>query len=290
MAAITIQVISGIAVGCIYGLVAIGFSMIFRAMSLVNFAQGDIMMVGAFIGFSLISALPMLPFWIVMLLAAMGTGLLGLLIERVAFRGAVRRQAGQIYLVLLTLGVGIVLSNAARLIWGANPVVYPIPLTHTVITVWGYPLPAVYLYVWATMILLLIGLHLLFTKTWIGIALRASAEDRETAQTMGINAATASSTSFGLAAAIGAAAGVLYAPITYASFDMGAIGIKAFAAAVVGSLGSIPGAVLGGLVIGVGESVGAQMISTEFQDSIAFAIMILVLLIRPNGLLGRGTA
>ena len=212
--------------------------------------------------------------------------ILGLVIERVAFRPALKRKADQVYLVLLTLGIGIVLSNGARVLWGADPVVYPTPLTHEVFMVIGYPLPAIYLYIAICMPLLLVGLHLFFTRTWLGLALRASADDPETAATMGIRPALASSTSFAIAAAIGAVAGVLYAPITYVSFDMGLIGVKAFAAAAVGALGSIPGAIIGGLVIGLGETFGSQLIATEYQDSIAFALMILILLVRPTGLLG----
>ena len=281
-----IQLVSGVAVGCIYGLVAVGFSMIYRAMGLVNFAQGDIMMLGAFLGYTVLVAVPGLPFALVLLLAVIGTSLFGVIIERVAFRPAVERNAGQIYLVLLTLGIGIVLSNAARLVWGANPVVYQTPLAHSVVTVGGYPLPTVYFYIFATMVLCLAGLQFLFSRTWIGIGLRAVADDKDAARIMGVDAGTASSTSFAIASGIGAAAGVLYAPIFYVSFDMGLVGVKAFAAAVVGSLGSIPGAVIGGLIIGTGETFGAQLLATEYQDSIAFAIMILILLFRPTGLLG----
>lgn len=283
---LTIQLISGLAVGCIYGLVAIGFSMIFRATGLVNFAQGDIMMLGAFLGYTVLAALPGIPFVLVLVIAVVATSVFGIVIERVAFRPALDRKAGQIYLVLLTLGIGIVLSNAARLIWGANPVVYNTPLAHSIVQVAGYPLPTVYLYIAATMVAFLVALQLLFSRTWIGLALRAVADDPETARIMGVDTGTASSVSFAIASGIGAAAGVLYAPIFYVSFDMGLIGIKAFAAAIVGSLGSIPGAVLGGLIIGTGETFGAMLLATEYQDSIAFAIMIAVLLFRPTGLLG----
>lgn len=285
---LTIQLISGLAVGCIYALIAIGFSMIYRALGLVNFAQGEIMMLGAFVGYSLLAVWPELPFFIVLIIAPIITAAAGYLIERLAFRGAVRRGADQIYLVLLTLGVGMVLSNGARLIWGANPVVYPTPLTHQVYQVAGYPLPAVYLYIGITMFALLFGLQWFFSKTWIGLAVRAAADDRQTASTMGISVGLASGVSFAIASATGALAGVLYAPITFASFDMGVVGVKAFAAAIIGTLGSIPGAVIGGLIIGVGETLGAQLISNSYMDSIAFAIMILVLLFKPTGLMARG--
>ncbi len=284
----TIQLISGLAVGCIYALVAVGFSMIYRALGLVNFAQGEIMRLGAFIGYSLLAVWPELPFFIVLIIAPIITAAAGYAIERVAFRGAVRRGADQIYLVLLTLGVGMVLSNGARLIWGANPVVYPTPLTHEVYQVAGYPLPAVYLYIGITMFALLFGLQWFFSKTWIGLAVRAAADDRQTASAMGISVGLASGVSFAVASATGALAGVLYAPITFASFDMGVVGVKAFAAAIIGTLGSIPGAVIGGLIIGVGETLGAQLISNSYMDSIAFAIMILVLLFRPTGLMSKG--
>ncbi|MBP32400.1 branched-chain amino acid ABC transporter permease [Methylobacterium sp.] len=282
---LVIPLMSGLAVGSIYGLVAIGFSMIFRAMGLVNFAQADIMMIGAFLGYAILAAAPGIPFPIAVLGAMIGAAILGLAIERVAFRPALKRGADQIHLVLLTLGVGIVLANAARLVWGADPVVYPTPLTHEIVRVGSYPLPVVYFYIAAATPLLLIGLQLFFTRTWLGLALRAVADDPDTAATFGIRSGLASSLSFALASGIGALAGALYAPITYVSFDMGVVGVKAFAAAVVGTLGSIPGAVLGGFVIGLGETFGGQLIATEYQDSIAFAIMIGILLVRPNGLL-----
>ena len=286
MAFVTL-LMSGLAVGAIYGLVAIGFSMIYRAMGLVNFAQGDMMMIGAFLGFTVLGLLPGIPFWLLLPAAMLGAAVLGVAIERLAFRPSLKRKADQVYLVLLTLGIGFVLSNGARLIWGANPVVYPTPLTHEVLILFGYPLPAVYIYIAAVLPLLLVGLHLLFTRTWLGLALRAAADDPDTAATMGIRASLASSSSFAIASAVGAVAGVLYAPITYVSFDMGVIGVKAFAAAAVGTLGSIPGAVIGGFVIGLGETFGGELIATEYQDSIAFAIMIAILILRPTGLLGN---
>ena len=280
------QLMSGLAVGAVYGLVAVGLSMIYRAMGLVNFAQGDMVMVGAFIGYTILVLVPGIPFWLVLVGAMLGAAVLGLVIERLAFRPSLKRGASQVYLVLLTLGIGIVLANLARLIWGANPVVYPTPLTHEIIRIAGYPLPAVYIYIALVMPALLIGLHAFFTRTWLGLALRAAADDPDTAATMGIRASVASSTSFALASGIGAIAGVVYAPITYVSFDMGLVGVKAFAAAALGTFGSIPGAVVGGFIIGLGETFGGQLIATEFQDSIAFALMIAILIVRPTGLFG----
>ncbi|QTL04757.1 branched-chain amino acid ABC transporter permease [Aquabacter sp. L1I39] len=285
---LAIQILSGLAVGCIYGLVALGFSMIFRAMGLVNFAQGDIMMVGAFLGYTAFLVLPDAPFLLVLLIAMAGAALLGAVIERLAFRPAVQRKADQIYLVLLTLGIGMVLSNGARLLWGADPVVYPTPLTHEVIMVASYPLPAVYLYILAIMPVLLVALHLFFRRTWLGLAMRGAADDPATAATFGVSSAAAATWAFAIASAVGALAGVLYAPITYVSFDMGIVGVKAFAAAVIGTLGSIPGAVVGGLIIGLGETIGAQFLATEYQDSIAFLIMIAILLVKPTGLFPSG--
>ena len=285
----TLLLISGLAVGCIYSLVAVGFSMIYRALGLVNFAQSEIMMLGAFVGYVLLKVLPGTPFLLVLVLAACITGVLGLIIERLAFRKAVQKNADQVQLVLLTLGIGMVLSNGARLIWGADPVVYSTPMAHQVYQVFGYPLPAVFMYIGATMLVLLVGLQWFFSRTWVGLAVRAAADDRETASTMGISVGLASGVSFAVAAATGALAGVLYAPITYVSYDMGAVGVKAFAAAVIGTLGSIPGAVVGGLIIGVAEAFGGAYISNAYVDSIAFAIMIGILLIRPHGLFSRGT-
>ena len=279
-----IEIVSGLTIGCIYGLVAIGFSMIFRAMGLVNFAQGDLMMLGGFMGYTCLSLVPQMPFPLVVIAAMLIVGAFGYVVERVAFRPAVERNASQIYLVLLTLGIGIVLANAARLIWGANPVVYKIPLAHDVVQIGGYPLPKVYFYIVGFMTLLMIVLHWFFNRTWTGLTLRAAAQDGGTAALFGVDNARASSLAFGLASAIGAAAGVLYAPLFFVAFDMGVVGLKAFAAAAIGTLGSVPGAVIGGLIVGVIETIGGQRIGAEFQDSLAFGAMILVLMFRPNGL------
>jgi branched-chain amino acid transport system permease protein len=282
------QLLSGLAVGCVYAMIAVGYSMIYRAMGLVNFAQADIMMLGAFIGYALLVAWPALPFWLVIIAATVITGALGAAIERVAFRPALKRNADQIYLVLLTLGIGIVLSNCALLIWGANPVVYGIPLTHEVYTFAGYPFPAVYLYIALAMPLMLVGLQLFFSRTWVGLTARATADDKETAAMMGVNVGRASGISYAIASGTGALAGVLYAPISFVSYDMGTIGVKAIAAAVIGTLGSVPGAVIGGLIIGVGEILGGQLVSTKYMDSIAFMVMIAILLLRPTGLMSKG--
>jgi branched-chain amino acid transport system permease protein len=281
---VVIELVSGLTIGCIYGLVAIGFSMIFRAMGLVNFAQGDLMMLGGFMGYTCLSIAPQAPFPLVILFAMLVVGAFGYVVERVAFRPAVERNASQIYLVLLTLGIGIVLANAARLIWGANPIVYKIPLAHDVVQIGGYPLPKAYFYIVGFMTLLMIALHWFFNRTWTGLSLRAAAQDAGTAALLGVDNARASSLAFGLASAIGAAAGVLYAPLFFVAFDMGVVGLKAFAAAAIGTLGSVPGAVVGGLLIGVIETIGGQRIGAEFQDSLAFGAMILVLMFRPNGL------
>lgn len=289
MSGLSVQLMSGLAMGCIYALVAIGFSMIYQTMGLVNFAQGDIMMVGAFFGFSMLAGFSDLPFGLALIGAAVATGVLGFGLERIALAPALRRRAGPLYAVLLTLGIGIVLSNLARLIWGANPVTYPAFLTHGTIQVVGYPLPSVYLWIFFTLAALLAGLHCLFRHTWLGLALRAVTDDADTARLMGINSDRSGAIAFALASAIAALGGVLYAPIFYVSFDMGLVGLKAFAAAVLGSLGSIPGAIIGGLIVGLGESFGGQLISTEYQDSIAFGLMILILLFFPNGLLGRAS-
>ena len=282
-------ILSGLAMGCVYGMIAIGFSMIFRTIGLVNFAQGDLVMCGAFIGYTVFLVAPPFPFLLVVIIAMVLTAGLGLLVERLFLRPALRRNASMVDLVLLTLGVGIVLSNVARLVWGAHPVVYRIPLAHEVIRIGDYPLPKVYPTIILFMLLLLVGLYYFLSKSWIGIGLRAAAQDRATAELMGVDANVASALSVAIAAGIGGGAGVLLAPTTYVSFDMGIIGIKGFAAAVLGGFGSIPGAAVGGLALGMIEMIGIQ-IASEYQESIAFGSMILVLLLRPTGLLGRGAS
>jgi branched-chain amino acid transport system permease protein len=280
--------ISGLAVGCVYALVAIGFSMIFRAMALVNFAQGDIMMLGAFVGYTMLVFMPGTSYPVLLLGAVVAGAVIGYLLERFILRPAVKRNANQIYLVLLTLGIGMVLSNGARLIWGANPVVYDLPLRFEIVEFGQETLPIVYFYIAGGMVIILFLLHYFFTRTWTGLTLRAVADDPNAAGLMGISVTRASSIAFVIASMLGTVAGVFYAPLYFVSFDMGLIGIKAFAAAAVGGFGNVQGAVIGGLVIGVAEAVGGSILGTEFQDSIAFAAMIILLLIRPKGLLGKG--
>jgi len=218
------------------------------------------------------------------------TGLIGVVIERVFYRRILRGGGGYtvagMAMVICGFGMSIVLQNVAFLIFGARALPFPVTFGMP-IELGNVTLPASYAWIVIAAIVLMLSLHLFLTKTRLGLAVRAVAGNKEIAYLMGINVPLAISVIFGVACALGAAAGVLVGPINYVQVQMGVgVLIKAFAAAVVGGFGSLPGAVLGGLLVGVTESLGAGYLSGSYKDIYAFILMIIVLMVRPAGLLG----
>ena len=282
-------VIVGLSIGMIYALVAIGISLIFSGLDIVHFAHGEIYMFGAFIGLLLFKHLG-IGYVPTLLLAIVLTGLFGAFLERVFYRRLTRAGGGYTVagmgMIIAGFGMSIVLQNVAYLVWGPKPLPFPVPF--------GMPmefgdlvLPQSYLWIVCTALFLMVTLHLFLKRTRWGLAIRAVAHNKEIAYLMGINVPLMISVIFGIGCALGAAAGVLVGPVNYVSVQMG-VGVlmKAFAAAVVGGFGSLPGAVLGGLLVGVAESLGAGFISGSYKDVYAFLLLITVLMIKPSGILG----
>jgi len=282
-------VVVGLSLGMVYGLVAIGISLIFSGLDVVHFAHGEIYMLGAFIGLVLHNAFG-LPFPLVLVGSMILTGLVGVVIERVFYRRILRGGGGYtvagMAMVICGFGMSIVLQNVAFLIWGARALPFPVSFGMPV-EIGNVSLPASYVWIVLAAIVLMVVLHLFLKKTRLGLAVRAVAGNKEIAYLMGINVPLAISVIFGVACALGAAAGVLVGPINYVQVQMGVgVLIKAFAAAVIGGFGSLPGAVLGGLLVGVSESLGAGYLSGSYKDIYAFILMIIVLMVRPAGMLG----
>ncbi|HKP67373.1 MAG TPA: branched-chain amino acid ABC transporter permease [Casimicrobiaceae bacterium] len=282
-------VVVGLSLGMVYALVAIGISLIYSGLDVVHFAHGEIYMLGAFIGL-IIHNVFKLPFPLVLIGSMVVTGLIGVVIERVFYRRILRGGGGYtvagMAMVICGFGMSIVLQNVAFLIWGARALPFPVTFGMPV-ELGNVTLPASYAWIVIAAIVLMLSLHLFLKKTRLGLAVRAVAGNKEIAYLMGINVPLAISVIFAVACALGAAAGVLVGPINYVQVQMGVgVLIKAFAAAVVGGFGSLPGAVLGGLLVGVTESLGAGYLSGSYKDIYAFILMIIVLMVRPAGLLG----
>jgi branched-chain amino acid transport system permease protein len=278
-------VIGGLSMGCVYALVALGFSLVYRAMGLVNFAHGDIFMIGAYFGVVFFMRLH-LPFVAAFVLGVAATGLLGAGFERV-LRPLEDRDL--MLMLLGTLGIGIVLDNVAQLVWGTEGVSVPVPIRDRPWHVAGIAVMPYTLVMVLVAAALLAGLYLFLERTAVGTALRASAQDREVAMAMGINVHRCNMLAFAVGSALAAAAGILVGPVLYVNPTMGAsVGIKGFAAAILGGFGNLPGAVVGGLLFGLIEGLAASQ-NSAYSEIIAFLVFTVVLVVRPTGLLGERT-
>ena len=282
-------VVIGLSTGMVYALVALGISLIFSGLDIVHFAHGEIYMLGAFIGLTLLGTLG-LSYYPTLVLAVIVTGFVGVVIERVFYRRLTAAGGGYTVagmgMVIVGFGMSIVLQNVAYLVWGPKPLPFPAPFSMP-LEIGGIALPMAYVRIIVTALVLMLVLNLVLRKTMIGLAIRAVAHNKDIAYLSGVNVPLMISIIFGVACALGAAAGVLIAPINYVQVIMGiGILVKAFAAAVVGGFGSLPGAVLGGLMVGVVESLGAGYISGTYKDVYAFVLLIVVLMVKPSGVLG----
>lgn len=282
-------VIIGISVGMVYALVAIGISLIYSGLDIVHFAHGEIYMIGAFVGLTLFQKLD-IGYVPTLILAVVITGLIGAMIERVFYRRLTRAGGGYSFsgmgMIIAGFGMSIVLQNVAFLIWGPKPFPFPVRFGPP-LEIGNLALPMSYVWIIAAAIVLMIGLHFLLRKTMIGLAMRAVAHNKDIAYLSGVNVPLMISMIFAIGCALGGAAGVLIGPINYVQVQMGlSILVKAFAAAVIGGFGSLPGAVIGGLIVGVVESLGAGFVSGTYKDVYAFILLIAVLMIKPSGILG----
>ncbi len=290
------QVVNGLTVGSFYALVALGYTMVYGVIRLINFAHGDLYMVGAFAGFTLLSALgnsfvgtasPFVLIPLVFLVPMAVVGLLGAAIERLAYRPL--RRAPRLSPLITAIGVSLALETGVLLLSGAHYQLFPSVLPNATWQFGGVIINATQVLVLPVTVVLMVALYVFVNRTMLGKAMRAIAIDQDTARMMGINVDVLISLTFFIGGALAAAAGVMFG--TYYSsinFDMGfLIGLKAFTAAVLGGIGNIPGAMLGGYVLGILETFGAGYISSQWKDVFAFVILIAVLVFRPTGILGE---
>ena len=268
-------------------MIALGYSLIYASAGVLNWAQGDMAMLGAYVAYTLARIIG-LGFLLSMAAAMACVALVGMLIERGVLRPLRRRGSPGINLIIATLGISMIARNLALSVWGPNPELLPSPVGSQTVSVGNLNLLPQDLLIVGVAIFLMLLLQYFLRFTREGKALRAVAQDRMAASLMGIVVERSDSLAFAASAALGGAAGILIAPLFFITFDMGAvIGIKGFVAAVVGGLGSIPGAIAGGFFLGITESLAAGKISSGYRDAISYGILILVLWLRPSGLFSR---
>lgn len=279
-------IIGGVAQGCIYGLIALGFVLIYKATETVSFAQGELMMLGAFCGLALMTFLGW-PFWLSVLSSIAAMALFGMLAERAVIRPILGQPAFSI--VMLTIGIGYIARGLITMIpgIGTETHVLPVPYKDEIWRVGGVVLNVEQMVVIVVTALLCGVLFALFRYSRIGIAMQASSQNQLAAYYMGIPVQRLNGMVWGLAAAVAAIAGLLLAPITFVHANMGFIGLKAFPAAVVGGFGSLPGAIVGGLVIGVVEALAGFYLPEGFKDIAAYVVVLIMLMVKPNGLFGE---
>jgi branched-chain amino acid transport system permease protein len=286
------QLVNGLSLGSIYALIALGYTMVYGVLRLINFAHGDVYMVGAYVGYYLSRRLqgkePSIASALLVMLGSMvACALLGMLIERLAYR-PVRREA-RLTLLIMAIGVSLFIENLAQLVFGPDPKFFPSLAPRASFVIAGVRLTSEQVTVIAVSVLLMLLMRFFILKTRTGKAMRAVSFSLDAARLMGISTDRIIAITFALGSALAAAAGVLIG-MQIPKIDplMGIpYGLKAFVAAVLGGIGSIPGAVLGGLLIGMSEVMVVGYLSASYRDAIAFGILILVLLLRPQGLLGR---
>ncbi|HET6410913.1 MAG TPA: branched-chain amino acid ABC transporter permease [Anaeromyxobacter sp.] len=291
------QLVNGLAVGSIYALIALGYTMVYGVLKLINFAHGDLFTYGAYLGMTLLASLALQDRLGVglglLLLALMVMGLvavIGVVLERAAYRPV--RNSPRLSAVVSALGASVFLQNALMLIYGARYQVFPDLLPQTALDIFGLHVPLLRIAVVLISVAMMAVLVLFVQRTRLGAAIRATAIDPSAAQLMGIDVNRVIRLVFVIGPALGGAAGLLVG-LTYGqiSFTMGWIyGMKAFTAAILGGIGNIPGAMVGGLLLGVVEALGAAYLSVAWKDAIAFLVLILILIVRPSGLLGERVA
>ena len=279
------QLVNGLMLGGAYALVAIGYTLIFGVLNLLHLAHGEVFMVGAYVG--LVLALAGAPFWLVLVGAMASAALLGVVIERVAFR-TVRDRGSHVTPLMTTIAVGLILQHAVVKIFGGEPVAFPPAIGTAQYTIGPVTLTALQLVILGTSVALMVLLNVFLRGTRMGLAVRTTAENPTVAGLLGVNVSLAIVVTFAVASALAGAAGVLLAlNFTAVNPFFGVkAGLKGLAIMLVGGLGNVTGAMLGGLLIGIVEVLSVAYLASSYRDAFAFAVMIAVLLIRPTGLMG----
>ena len=278
--------INGISLGSVYAIIALGYTMVYGIAKMLNFAHGDVIMIGGYMAFCTTSYLGWSPIPAVLFSILVCT-ILGIVIEKLAYKPL--RNASSLAVLITAIGVSYFLQNMALLIWSSNPKAFPNLVALGSITLFGTQISSVTIVTIVASIIIMIALTFFTSKTKLGKAMRAVSEDKGAAQLMGINVNGTISLTFAIGSGLAAIAGVLLCS-AYPTLmpTTGAMpGIKAFTAAVFGGIGSIPGAMLGGILLGIIEIFGKAYISTQLSDAIVFAVLIIVLIVKPTGLLGK---
>jgi len=279
-------VASGLTTGSTYALIAIGFSLIHNATGIVNFAQGEFVMLGGMFMITFYSLLK-IPMIFSFLLTVAAVGGVGMLLERGPLRRAKSKEI--LVLVMITVGASIVIRALSMMVWGKNPMTLAPFSGEAPFIILGAAVMPQSLWIFGITVFVVTGLNYFFKRTLTGKAMRAVAASRRSAILTGIPVDRMIFLSFTLSGALGAVAGIILTPITTTSYDVGVmLGLKGFSAAILGGYGSMPGAVLGGFLLGVLESLGAGLVSSEYKDALAFLILLMVLFLKPSGILGRG--
>ncbi|MDR1570739.1 MAG: branched-chain amino acid ABC transporter permease [Oscillospiraceae bacterium] len=280
------QLINGLHVGSVYALIALGYTMVYGIVKLINFAHGDIIMVGAYAALMLFTNTA-LPFVVVVVMAVAVCVVLGVVIERIAYKPL--RSSPRISSLITTIGVSFFLQNSIQLMFSPTPRPFPVRVNLPSLIVGPLRVSGLTLLTILTAVALMILLELFVRRTRMGKAMRAVSEDISAAQLMGININTTISVTFAIGACLAAVGAVLYSTAyPTVSPTMGALpGLKAFIAAVLGGIGLMPGAMIGGFIMGVAESLTKGYVSTQLADAVVFGILIIVLLVKPSGLLGK---
>ncbi|MBB3809274.1 branched-chain amino acid ABC transporter permease [Pseudochelatococcus contaminans] len=292
------QLSNGLAIGSIYALVALGYTMVYGILRLINFAHGDLFTIGAYFGLTILVSFalqgnvsPLIIPWILIIMAAIGVAIIGFLLERVAYRPL--RNANRLAAVVSAFGASIFFANALKLIYSPNRQSYPADIINLPnIPIFGVDIQSKRLIMFGTAVLLMALLYWYINHTRTGTAIRAVAIDQGAAKLMGINVNKIISLVFIIGPALGGAAGVLMG-LFYGQIhpEMGfSFGLKAFVAAIIGGIGNIPGAMLGGLLLGVVEAIAGGYVSGSWKDAIAFGALIVILIFRPTGILGERVA
>ena len=291
------QLINGLSLGAIYALIALGYSMVYGLLKFINFAHGDVLMIGAFAGFYATPFIrhllpdPWMTTLAVLLWAMLVCALLGVIIERLAYRPL--RNQPKLAVLITSIGVSLLLSYGGQILFGVNQKAFPDLLPPIRISLGqGVTISGNHLLVMLVTLILLVGLRAIVLKTRFGLALRALSQNRDAAALMGVNSNAVIALTFAVGSALAGAAGVLYAMNIHSIEPlMGTLpGIKAFVAAVLGGIGSLPGAAVGGLLLGLSECLLGGSFLSSYRDAIAFGILIVILLIRPSGLFGSSAA
>ncbi len=279
-------IIGGVAQGCIYGLIALGFVLIYKATETVSFAQGELMMLGAFCGLALMTFLGW-PFWLAVISSIAAMAVFGMLAERAVIRPILGQP--QFAIVMLTIGIGYIARGLITMIPGIGTETHmlPVPYKDQIWRFGGVVINAEQVAVIVVTGLLCAALFALFRFSRVGIAMQAASQNQLAAYYMGIPVKRLNGMVWGLAAAVAAVAGLLLAPITFVHANMGFIGLKAFPAAVVGGFGSLPGAIVGGLIIGIVEALAGFYLPEGVKDIAAYVVVLVMLMVKPNGLFGE---